>query len=100
MPASVSLRCMAARLDTAATISPVKAAGPVPRPRYGLIFALLICLVGGIVAPLLGLVLSIVHALVPGDTRLATASMAFTFISIPLLLTGAHLMDIFDRRRR
>ncbi|MBK9215565.1 MAG: hypothetical protein IPM59_08180 [Chloracidobacterium sp.] len=91
---------MAARLDTAAAISRGNAVRPTERPRYGLIFALLISLVGGITSPLLGLVLSVVHALVPGDARFAAASMVFTFISIPLLFAGAHLMDVFDRHQR
>ena len=60
--------------------------------------AALLCLVGGFLTPLLGLIILIIHTAVPGDHALERLGTGLMIASIPLLLVGSHLMDVFERR--
>lgn len=91
---------MAARIDITGVIRSVDAASPKEASGHGLSLLLTCCLAAGFASPLIGLVLSVVHSMIPGDTRFARIGMVFTFLSIPLLLVGSHMMDLIELRRR
>ncbi len=67
--------------------------------RVMLSTAALVCFAGGFLAPLLGLFIIIVHTAVPGDKTLELVGTWLMIVSIPLLLLGSHLMDLFERNR-
>lgn len=58
------------------------------------------CLAWGILAPVLGLVFIIIHATVEGDTVFDEAGTVLMIVSIPLLLTGSHFLDVWDKRKK
>lgn len=60
--------------------------------------AALLCFVAGFLAPILGLAILVIHTLLPGDLALERLGTALMIISIPLLLIGSHLMDLFESR--
>jgi hypothetical protein len=68
--------------------------------RVVLSTAALLCFVGGFLAPILGLVIIIIHTAIPGDHALERVGTALMIVSIPLLLLGSHLMDLFERSAR
>lgn len=90
---------MAAHVDTVRIASNDEPAESRRTPPHGLSLLLIVCLCGGIASPVIGLVLTIVHSMVPGDKIFAKIAMSLTFVAIPLLLAGSHLMDVLARRR-
>lgn len=91
---------MAARIDITPVLPAVDAAAPKKRSA-GALSLLLTCTLGaGFASALIGLVLIVVHSMIPNDTRFERIGMVFTFLSIPLLLAGSHMMDLIEFRRR
>ena len=59
-----------------------------------------IFMITGFFAPLLGIILVIVHAAVAEDVVFNRAATILFVVSIPLLFIGSHFMDIHRDRRR
>lgn len=53
----------------------------------------------GFLAPILGLIAIILHALIAGDTVFDRIGTALTIISIPLLLLSSHFLDMAERKK-
>ena len=52
---------------------------------------------GGFASPVIGLVFIIAHSVVPNDETLGRLGTVFMIVSIPMLLAGSHLMDLYEK---
>lgn len=53
----------------------------------------------GVLAPIAGLILIIIHSAMSGETALGNVGTAAMIISIPMLLVGAHLLDLLESKQ-
>ena len=54
---------------------------------------------GGFVSPAIGLVFAVLHSIHPNEIILGQLSTFFLIASIPMLLFGSHVMDMFERKK-
>lgn len=50
----------------------------------------------GAALPLAGLVLAVVHSLIDGDRAYGVIGTVCLIATIPMIMLGTHLMDVFD----
>ena len=59
-----------------------------------------VCLSWGVLAPILGLVFIIIHAVMNADVVFGEIGTGLMIVSIPLLLAGSHFLDVWDTHRK
>ncbi|HMT07190.1 MAG TPA: hypothetical protein PKA82_04230 [Pyrinomonadaceae bacterium] len=53
----------------------------------------------GIALPLMGLVLAILHSVIETDVAYGRLGTICLILTIPVIMIGSHLMDLFDRSK-
>ena len=54
---------------------------------------------GGFLSPLVGLIFIIIYSVVQNDVIFDRIGTFLMIVSIPMLLIGSHLMDVFERNK-
>lgn len=56
-------------------------------------------LAGGLLALVVGIVMILIRLVFPNTKAVGDAGTLLIIVTIPLLLTGSHLMDMIDKKR-